>query len=113
MKTTETRVFRGPNLYSLHHPVIRYTLDLEELEEYPSNRLGDFVDRLMAAIPSLWTHRCSEGEEGGFYSRLVDGTWMGHIIEHVALELQSLAGTPTGFGKTRGTGAQGILPGVW
>jgi cyanophycin synthetase len=62
LKVTETRVFRGPNLYSLHHPVIRYTLDLEELEEYPSNRLGDFMDRLIEAIPTLWNHRCSEGD---------------------------------------------------
>jgi cyanophycin synthetase len=108
MKVTETRIFRGPNLYSLHHPVIRYTLDLEELEEYPSNRLGDFVDRLMEAIPTLYEHRCSEGEPGGFLFRLRDGTWMGHIIEHIALELQSLVGTPAGFGKTRGEGNPGV-----
>jgi cyanophycin synthetase len=81
--------------------VIRLKLDIEELEERPSNLIDGFTDRLMEMIPSLWEHRCSEGVPGGFLSRLRDGTWMGHIVEHVALELQSLVGTEVGYGKSR------------
>lgn len=108
MKVLEQRVYRGPNFYSRYHTVIVLTLDLEELEEYPSDRLGNFTDELVKAIPTLWEHRCSEGVPGGFITRLRDGTWMGHILEHIALELQSLAGTPVGFGKARGTGDYGV-----
>src|SRR5512133_1060501 len=111
MKITETRLYRGPNLYSLHHTVIRITLDLEEIEEYPSDRLPDFTDRLIAYLPSLWEHRCSEGVPGGFITRLRMGTWMGHILEHITLELQTLAGTPTTFGKTRSVSED--QPGVY
>src|SRR5688572_29401526 len=108
MKILEKRVYRGPNFYSRYHTVIVLTLDLEELEEYPSNRLGNFVDGLLEAMPTLWEHRCSEGVPGGFVTRLREGTWMGHIIEHISLQLQSLAGTPAGFGKARGTGEYGV-----
>jgi cyanophycin synthetase len=108
MNITETRVFRGPNLYSRYDKVIRLTLDLEEMEHYPSNELENFAARLVEAIPSLQSHRCSEGVLGGFVNRLRRGTWMGHVIEHVAIELQSLAGSEVGFGKTRGTGVPGM-----
>jgi cyanophycin synthetase len=108
MKILEKRVYRGPNFYSRYHTVIVLTLDLEELEEYPSNRLGNFVDGLLEAMPTLWEHRCSEGVPGGFVTRLREGTWLGHIIEHISLELQSLAGTPAGFGKARGAGEYGV-----
>lgn len=100
MRVNETRVYRGPNPYG-YRPVIRITLDLEELEEYPSNKLPDFTERLVALIPSLQEHGCSYGEPGGFIRRLHEGTWMGHIVEHIALELQCLAGTEVSFGKTR------------
>src|SRR5918911_5721710 len=100
MRVLETRVYRGPNPYG-YRPVIRMTMDLEELEQYPSDELPDFNDRLIALIPSLQGHGCSYGEPGGFIRRLREGTWMGHVIEHIALEIQCLAGTPVTYGKTR------------
>ena len=109
MKLLERRVYRGPNIYA-HFPVIRLTLDLEQLEQWPSATIDGFVDGLVEAIPSLQEHGCSYGEPGGFIRRLRedDGTWMGHIIEHVAIELQDLAGASVTFGKTRGTGQDGV-----
>ncbi|MDC0745552.1 cyanophycin synthetase [Polyangium mundeleinium] len=107
MKLLETRVYRGPNLYG-YRPVIRLTLDLEELEQYPSNKIPGFVDRLLADVPTLHEHGCSYGEPGGFIRRLQDGTWFGHITEHIALELQCLAGTPVTYGKTRTAHREGV-----
>jgi cyanophycin synthetase len=107
MKILETQVFRGPNVYSLR-PVIRFVLDIEEMEERPSNLIEGFTDRLVEMIPTLHTHRCSEGVEGGFIMRLRDGTWAGHIVEHVALELQTLVGTDVGYGKTRSADRAGV-----
>ncbi|HEY3571728.1 MAG TPA: cyanophycin synthetase [Thermoanaerobaculia bacterium] len=103
MKILETRVYRGPNLYALW-PVIRLRIDLEELEDFPTAKLPGFTDKLLELIPSLWQHGCSYGEDGGFVRRLREdgGTWMGHVLEHIAIELQVLAGTPVTFGKTRG-----------
>ncbi len=103
MKILETRVYRGPNLYALW-PVIRLRIDLEELEDFPTAKLPGFTDKLLEMIPSLWEHGCSYGEDGGFVRRLREdgGTWMGHVLEHIAIELQVLAGTPVTFGKTRG-----------
>ncbi len=103
MRLTEVRVYRGPNLYG-YRPVIRWTLDLEVLEDFPTNRLGNFTERLIALIPSLYDHRCSYDEPGGFVQRLREGTWMGHVAEHIAIELQCLAGTPVTYGKTRSVG---------
>jgi cyanophycin synthetase len=107
VKLEETRVYRGPSPYG-YRPVIRLTLDLEALEEHPSDKIPGFVDRLLVDVPSLEEHGCSYGERGGFVRRLVDGTWFGHITEHVALELQCLAGTPVTYGKTRGAGREGV-----
>src|SRR5205085_7266773 len=107
MKLLETQVYRGPNVYSLS-PVIRLKIDLEDLEEKPSHLIDGFTDRLVGMMPSLHTHRCSEGVPGGFITRLREGTWAGHIIEHVALELQCLAGTEVGYGKTRTAGRDGV-----
>jgi hypothetical protein len=111
MKVLETRICRGPNLYALW-PVIRLRLDLGELEWFPTAKLPGFSDRLVKLIPSLSEHTCSYGEPGGFVRRLNedDGTWLGHVMEHVALELQCLAGTPVTFGKTRG---HGLPPGQY
>jgi len=109
MQVLETRVYRGPNLYG-YGPMIRITLDLEELEEYPSSKLPGFTDRLVALMPTLDEHGCSYGEAGGFIRRLQEGTWMGHIVEHIAIELQCLAGTPVSRGKTRSVPDQ---PGVY
>ncbi|MFA3790925.1 cyanophycin synthetase [Aliiglaciecola sp. SL4] len=103
MKILSRNVYVGPNIYA-NFPVIRYQIDLGELENWPSVKLGeDFINGLVNAIPSLHSHGCSYQEEGGFIRRLRDdeGTWMGHIWEHVALELQNLAGSPVGFGRTR------------
>ncbi len=108
MKIIEIKAMRGPNYWSVRRgKLIQMKLDLEEMEERPSNTIAGFKERLEALMPTLYEHRCSEGEPGGFFSRVTDGTWMGHIIEHVALELQTLAGMDTGFGRTRGTGKEG------
>jgi cyanophycin synthetase len=105
MKILETRVYRGPNLYALW-PMIRLRLDLGELERFPTAKLPGFADGLLELIPSLRQHGCSYGEDGGFERRLreEEGTWLGHVLEHVAIELQCLVGTPVSFGKTRGEG---------
>jgi cyanophycin synthetase len=102
MKILDTRVYRGPNLYALRK-VIRLRVDLGELEDYPTAKLPGFVDSLLAAMPTLREHTCSYGEPGGFVRRMTEeeGTWLGHVLEHVAIELQCLAGTPVSYGKTR------------
>lgn len=103
MKISTTNIFVGPNVYA-NFPVMRYELNLGCLENWPSMKLGEhFVSALLDAIPTLQSHGCSYGEEGGFIRRLRedDGTWMGHIWEHVAIELQNLAGSDVSFGKTR------------
>jgi cyanophycin synthetase len=79
-------------------------LDLEEMEQRPTNKIPGFRERLEKLLPSLYEHRCSEDAEGGFFHRVDEGTWMGHVIEHIALEIQTLAGMDTGFGRTRNTG---------
>ena len=107
MKILETQVFRGPSVYSLN-PVIRLKLDIEDLEEKPSNLIENFTDRLIEMMPTLYDHRCSEGVPGGFITRLREGTWAGHIIEHIALELQCIVGTEVGFGKTRSADRAGV-----
>ena len=109
MKIISTNVYVGPNVFALF-PVIRHVIDIGALEEYPSVTLGDdFINGLVDALPSLAEHGCSYREPGGFLRRLREdeGTWMGHIWEHVVLELQSLAGSDVTFGKTRGTGETG------
>jgi cyanophycin synthetase len=98
---------RGPNIWT-YRPVIETWLDIGELEECPSNTLPGFNERLTAWLPGLIEHRCGVGERGGFLERLRDGTWAGHILEHVVLELQNMAGMKTGFGKTRSTSDRGI-----
>lgn len=106
MKILTTNVYVGPNIYA-GFPVIRHVIDLGVLEEWPSAKLGnEFIDKLLSAVPSLHEHHCSHGAEGGFVRRLKEdgGTWMGHIWEHVTLEIQTLAGTEVGFGRTRETG---------
>lgn len=115
MKVTETRVYLGPSLYA-HFRVIRMIVDLEELEAWPSARLGDrFIDGLLEALPGLHEHGCSFGEPGGFVRRLREdeGTWLGHVLEHCAIELQNVAGTHVTFGKTRSTGDPGIYSVVY
>lgn len=100
---------RGPNYWSIRrHKLIVMVLDLEEMEELPSNKIDGFNDRLKMMFPSMYSHRCSVGEPGGFFQRVEEGTWMGHVIEHIALEIQTLADMDTGFGRTRGYGEKGV-----
>ena len=98
---------RGPNLWT-YRPVIEAWVDIGELEECPSNVIPGFVERLCAWLPSLSEHRCSYGEPGGFVRRLQEGTWPAHILEHVTLELQNMAGMPGGFGRARETEVRGV-----
>jgi cyanophycin synthetase len=108
MKIIEIKVLRGPNYWSVRRDkLIQMVLDLEELENSPTNKIDGFKNRLETMFPTMIEHRCSVGEKGGFFSRVEEGTWMGHVIEHIALELQTLAGMETGFGRTRGTGKDG------
>ena len=109
MRIVDQRTYVGPNLYATF-PVIRFTLDIGPLEEHPSASLPGFVDTLVGLIPSLDQHTCSHGVPGGFLRRLREdgGTWMGHVLEHVALEIQNLAATRVSFGKTRGAGERGV-----
>lgn len=108
MKIVEIKVLRGPNYWSVRRTkLIQMKLDLEEKEKMPTNTIPGFRERLEKMIPSLIEHRCSEGTRGGFFKRVDEGTWMGHVIEHIALEIQTLAGMDTGFGRTRGTGKDG------
>ena len=100
---------RGPNYWSVRrHKLIVMVLDLEELEHRPTNQIDGFLDRLKAMFPSMYSHRCSEGVEGGFFHRVEEGTWMGHVVEHIALEIQTLAGMDVGFGRTRTYGEEGV-----
>src|SRR6185295_17421950 len=105
MRILEIKVLRGPNYWSVRRPkLIQMKLDLEEMEQRPTNSIEGFRERLELLLPTLYEHRCSEGVPGGFFSRVDEGTWMGHVIEHIALEIQTLAGMDCGFGRTRGTG---------
>lgn len=107
IKFLEIRYLRGPNIWT-YRPVIEAVVDIGALEDFPSNTIPGFYDRLTGFLPSLIEHRCSYGERGGFLRRLAEGTWPAHILEHVSLELQNLAGMPGGFGKARETGQRGV-----
>jgi cyanophycin synthetase len=112
MKKKDIEIFdvmslRGPNMWT-YRPVLEAWVDIGELEDFPSNTIPGFYERLSAWLPSLIEHRCSIGERGGFLQRLKEGTWPGHILEHVTLELQNLAGMPGGFGKARETPVRGV-----
>ena len=109
MKVLEIKVLKGPNYWSVRRlKLIQMKLDLEEMEQRPTNTIPGFRERLEKMFPTLYEHHCSEGKPGGFFSRVEEGTWMGHVIEHVALELQTLSGMDTGFGRTRGVGEEGV-----
>ncbi|TRU20111.1 MAG: cyanophycin synthetase [Microcystis aeruginosa Ma_MB_S_20031200_S102] len=109
MKILRTQTLRGPNYWSIRRDkLIVMRLDLEDLAEKPSNEIPGFYDGLIDVLPSLVEHYCSPGYRGGFFERVRTGTYMGHIIEHIALELQELAGTPVGFGRTRSTSTPGV-----
>jgi cyanophycin synthetase len=102
MNILEIKVLKGPNYWSVRRTkLIQMKLDLEEKENMPTNKIPGFRERLEKLLPSLYEHRCSVGKPGGFFERVDEGTWMGHVIEHIALEIQTLAGMDTGFGRTR------------
>jgi cyanophycin synthetase len=98
---------RGPNIWT-YRSVMEALIDIGELEDFPSNLLPGFNDRVKAWLPQMIEHRCTPGVRGGFFQRLDTGTWAGHILEHVSLELQTLAGMPMGFGKAREAGPRGV-----
>ena len=109
MEIRSINAMRGPNYWSVRrHKLIVMVLDLQEMEELPSNKIKGFSERLEAMFPTMYEHRCSVGTPGGFFERVKDGTWMGHIVEHIALEVQTLADMDTGFGRTRGYGEEGV-----
>ena len=109
MKIVDIKTMKGPNYWSVRrHNLTVMVLDLEEMEQFPTNKIDGFGERLEAMFPSMYSHRCSVGCEGGFFQRVKEGTWMGHVIEHIALEIQTLAGMDCGFGRTRGYGEEGV-----
>src|SRR5690242_11754755 len=115
MRILDRSVYVGPSLYA-RFPVIRLELDLGALEGWPTARLGEgFIDALAAALPGLAEHGCSYREPGGFFRRMREGegTWLGHVLEHVAIELQNIAGEEVTFGKTRSAGASGVYTVVY
>ncbi|QWD80194.1 cyanophycin synthetase [Polynucleobacter sp. MWH-Spelu-300-X4] len=103
----DIKVLRGPSMWT-YRPVLEAWVDIGDLEDCPSNTIPGFTERLCAWLPTLIEHRCSYGERGGFIKRLEEGTWPAHILEHVTLELQNLAGMPGGFGKARETNKRGV-----
>lgn len=112
MQILEHRALRGPNRYS-RYPAMFMLLDIGEFEERPSDVIEGFTDRLIKLVPTLQGHGCSIGGDGGFITRLRRGTWMGHIVEHIALEMQCLAGMEVGYGKTFGTPKHGVYKVVY
>ena len=107
MQILSIRTFHGPSV--LHNkPLIKTTLDIEDLEDSDTSKLPKFVDELLGVLPGLWEHRCSPGYPGGFVERLRRGTWMAHVVEHIALALSDFAGISVGFGKTLSTDTPGV-----
>src|SRR5690349_2840098 len=107
IEVLERLALMGPNLYA-HRPCIKWKIDIGPFEERPTSAIDGFTEALKTLMPSLIEHRCSEGVRGGFFTRLEEGTWLGHVMEHVALELQELAGIDVGFGRARSGGAPGV-----
>ena len=108
MKIVSTNVYVGPSTFA-HFRVIRHILDLGEFEQWPTVRMGEaFITPLLEALPGLHEHGCSYKEPGGFVRRLREdeGTWLGHVMEHVAIELQNVAGSPVTYGRTRSIDGQ-------
>jgi cyanophycin synthetase len=109
MKVLRKKTMRGPNYWSNYwHNIIVATLDIGELEGKPTNKIEGFPARLEKMIPTMFSHQCSEKHEGGFFERVREGTWMAHVIEHIILELQFMAGMECGFGRTRSAGKKGL-----
>src|SRR5215470_7958488 len=107
MQIQKVYKLRGPNIWA-NFPVLEVWVELEELKDTSSEMIPGFNERLMGWLPTLVEHRCSVGQRGGFFERLRRGTYMAHILEHVTLELQSLAGTDVGYGRARETDVEGV-----
>lgn len=107
VKLLRINYLHGPNIWT-YRSVLEVWLDLGALEDFPSHQLPGFNERLLALLPALLEHHCGVGERGGFIERLKEGTWAGHILEHIVIELLNLAGMPTGFGQTRSTSQRGV-----
>ena len=108
MKILNIKVTNGPNFWSINKKrLVVMELDIEDLETQPTDEIDGFYQRIKKVLPGLWDHHCSEGVPGGFINRVKRGTWMGHVVEHIAIELQLLAGLEVGFGRARGTGVKG------
>src|SRR6187200_2060602 len=107
MEFRKVLALRGPN-YWANFPVLEAWVDLGEWKDHSSEMIPGFNERLTSWLPTMIEHRCSVGERGGFFERLRRGTYLAHILEHVTLELQSLAGTPVGFGRARETSEDGV-----
>jgi cyanophycin synthetase len=115
LSIVHAQVYRGPNYYS-YEPAIKLLVDLGSLEYWPSNTIDGFTDELLAILPGVGEHSCSRGHAGGFRERLIEGTWAGHVAEHIAIELQRESGAQVYRGKTRGSGAPGryhVIYGYW
>lgn len=109
MKILDLDIMRGPNYWSNYRQhIIVMKLDIGKYEELPTNKISGFSERIEKMFPSMIDHHCSEGRDGGFFERIKEGTWMGHVIEHIALEIQTLAGMECGYGRTRSVGEKGI-----
>jgi cyanophycin synthetase len=109
MKILEIKVLRGPNYWSNYRKqLIDMRLDLEDYENFPTNKIEGFAERLEKMLPSLRSHQCSKQRDEGFFERVREGTWLGHVIEHIALEIQSLAGMACGYGRTRSASVDGV-----
>ncbi|MDZ4824373.1 MAG: cyanophycin synthetase [Flavobacteriales bacterium] len=109
MKILDIKTLKGPNLWSIRRKkLIQMRLDLEDMEQKPTNEIPNFLERLRELLPGMFSHRCSEGVPGGFFHRVEKGTWMGHVIEHIALEIQTMAQMNCGFGRTRETTTPGV-----
>lgn len=109
MQLKSLKILRGPNRWSSYRThLVEMRLDLGDYEAYPTNKINGFADRIKAMIPSLYEHRCSERKAGGFFKRVERGTWLGHVLEHIALEIQTLAGMDCGYGRTRGADEKGV-----
>lgn len=108
MKILDIHTLKGPNYWSLNHKLVNLRLDIGKYEEIPTNEIEGFYNRMTQLLPGLHEHHCSEGQPGGFYERVKRGTWLGHVLEHIALEIQTMAGMTVGYGKTRSTHEKGV-----
>ncbi|MBU6194681.1 MAG: cyanophycin synthetase [Burkholderiales bacterium] len=107
LRILRVNFLRGPNMWT-YRSVLEVWLDLGELEQFPTHKLPGFTERLLAIVPGVGDHHCGVGEKGGFLQRLQGGTWMGHVLEHVVIEVLDQAGMPTAFGQTRETSTSGV-----